>query len=234
MANAFQSSILTGLLFVVGFITVPLWWFLHRKIGSKTGFMIAIILYIGSSMPLFFITDYMHAAYTAAAMGVGFGGMLYYIYLIIADVVDEDELKTGVRREGTFFGITNFFMRLSMIFSILAITIVFEGTGWGEWTPDPGVTTEFGIRFLVVGFPSIALVIVFICLIFFPFSKKSTTVFTPAPRKVPDGQSRIVCRLQVSSKSFLRLTEALSILLRKVFFITTPARPPAFRDFMKC
>jgi GPH family glycoside/pentoside/hexuronide:cation symporter len=171
MVDAFESSILTGLLFVVGFITVPLWWLLHRKIGSRAGFMIAIGLYLASSIPLFFVLDYWNAAYTAAAMGVGFGGMLYYVYLIIANVIDEDELITGVRREGTFFGITNFFMRLSMIFSILAITMVFQGTGWGEWTPDPGKTTEFGIRFLVVGFPAIALIIVFILLAYFPFSK---------------------------------------------------------------
>jgi len=170
--EAFEASILTAILFVVGFITVPIWWFLHRKIGSKIGFMLSIVSYVSSSLSLFHITDYNRAAIAAGAMGVGFGGMLYYIYLIIADVIDEDELKTGVRREGTFFGITNFFMRLSMILSILAITLVFEGTGWGEWTPDPGKTTEFGIRFLVVGFPAITSFIVLICLIFFPYPQR--------------------------------------------------------------
>ncbi|MBN2156390.1 MAG: MFS transporter [Candidatus Lokiarchaeota archaeon] len=170
--DAFSASILTAILFIVGFITVPLWWLLHRKIGSKISFIISIIFYVGTSIPLFFITDYMQAAYTAGAMGLGFGGCLYYIYLIVADVIDEDELKTGVRREGTFFGITNFFMRLSMILSILCITLVFEGTGWGEWTPDPGKTTEFGIRFLVAGFPAISLMICLICLFVFPYSKK--------------------------------------------------------------
>ena len=170
--EAFDASLLSGILFVVGFITVPLWKFLHQKIGSKKGFVISIMLYIVASIPLFFLTNYWDVAIVAGTMGLGFGGMLYYIYLIIADVVDEDELKTGVRREGTFFGITNFFMRLSMILSILSITIVFKGTGWGEWTPVIGQTTEFGIRFLVVGFPAIALIGVLICLRFFPFSKE--------------------------------------------------------------
>jgi glycoside/pentoside/hexuronide:cation symporter, GPH family len=170
--DAFQSTLLTGILFVVGFITVPIWWGIHRWIGSKIGFILSIILYVSSSLPLFHISDYSEAVIAAIAMGVGFGGMLYYVYLIISDVIDEDELKTGVRREGTFFGITNFFMRLSMIVSILAITLVFTGTGWGEWTPDPSKTTEFGIRFLVVGFPSIALIIVLILLLLFPYSQR--------------------------------------------------------------
>lgn len=170
--EAFDASILSALLFVVGLLTVPLWWFIHRQIGSKIGFILSIILYVSSSLPLFYVADYTRAAIAAGSMGVGFGGMLYYIYLIISDVIDEDELKTGVRREGTFFGITNFFMRLSMILSIVAITMVFEGTGWGEWTPAPGKTTIFGIRFLVVGFPAIALMIVLIFLIAFPYSQK--------------------------------------------------------------
>ncbi len=170
--EAFDASLLSGILFVVGFITVPLWKYLHVKIGSKTGFAISVILYIITSIPLFFLTDYWHVAYVAGAMGIGFGGMLYYIYLIIADVVDEDELNTGVRREGTFFGITNFFMRLSMILSILSISLIFTGYGWGEWTVIAPDEVQFGIRFLVVGFPAIALIGVLVCLKFFPFSKQ--------------------------------------------------------------
>ena len=72
-------------------------------------------------------------------MGIGFGGMLYFIYYIVADVIDDDELKTGVRREGIFFGIANFFMRLSMILSILIVGSVFIQTGWDEYNPIPGV-----------------------------------------------------------------------------------------------
>lgn len=170
--EAFDASVISAILFIVGFITVPLWWALHRWVGSKLGFILAIILYVSSSLPLFYVSDYTRTAIAAGTMGVGFGGMLYYIYLIISDVIDEDELKTGVRREGTFFGITNFFMRLSMIVSILAITLVFEGTGWGEYTYNPGKTTVFGIRFLVVGAPAIALMIVLICLMIFPYSQK--------------------------------------------------------------
>jgi hypothetical protein len=48
-----------------------------------------------------------------------------------------------------------------------------------------------------------------------PFSKNSTTVFTPAPWNVPPGQSSTVCRLQLSSSSLRRLTEALSVFDRK-------------------
>jgi GPH family glycoside/pentoside/hexuronide:cation symporter len=98
--------------------------------------------------------------------------MLYFTYLIIVDPIDDDELKTGVRREGTFFGITNFFMRLAMILSIVTVSLVFTSTGWETYTPTPGADVIFGIRALIVIFPAIALGISLICLYFFPYTKE--------------------------------------------------------------
>jgi GPH family glycoside/pentoside/hexuronide:cation symporter len=134
-------------------------------------YSISIIAYIITSIPLLFVTNFITCLITVIFMGFGFGGMLYFVYLIIADVIDEDELKTGVRREGTFFGITNFFMRLSMILSILTVGLVFTGADWSDYTPKPGVNTILGLKMLVFLFPTIALLVTLICLLYYPFSK---------------------------------------------------------------
>jgi len=168
-ASPFETSIIMGIMYVVGLASVALWRWLDVKIGSKKGYAIAIVAYFFASLPLMFIDDYLIAVVIAVFMGIGFGGMLYFIYLIIADVIDEDELKTGIRREGAFFGITNFFMRLSMILSIVTIGIVFIQTGWEIY--DPLVDVTFGLRLLFIVIPGIALGISLICLYFFPYSK---------------------------------------------------------------
>ncbi|MHA1234849.1 MAG: MFS transporter, partial [Promethearchaeota archaeon] len=148
-----------------------IWRKLDVKLGSKKGYFISIVAYVVASIPLLFIETYEIALIVVALMGFGFGGMLYFIYLIIADVIDEDELKTCVRHEGIFFGITNFFMRLSMVLSILTVGLVFTASGWGDYQPSPGVDEIFGLRLLVFLFPAIALVLNMICLKFYPFSK---------------------------------------------------------------
>ncbi len=168
-ASPFETSIIMGVMYVVGLASVGLWRWLDVKIGSKRGYAIAIVAYFFASLPLMFINVYLIAVLTAVLMGIGFGGMLYFIYLIIADVIDEDELKTGIRREGAFFGITNFFMRLSMILSIVTIGIVFLQTGWEVY--DPLVDVTIGLRLLFIVIPGIALGISLICLYFFPYSK---------------------------------------------------------------
>jgi len=149
--DTFLTALLLGAMFIVGILTVIIWNKLSLKIGSKKAYGIAIVAYLISTIPLLFVEDFTSALITVVFMGFGFGGMLYFVYLIIADVIDEDELKTGVRREGTFFGITNFFMRLSMILSIVTVGLVFSGTGWGEYKPIGDVNeTIIGLKLLVL------------------------------------------------------------------------------------
>lgn len=164
-----QTSILMGILYIVGMLSVVIWRWLDLKIGSKKGYSISIVAYFFASLPLIFVDKYGFAVVIVSLMGFGFGGMLYFIYLIIADVIDLDEIKTGVRREGAFFGITNYFMRLSMILSIVTIGLVFDQTGWEVY--DPKINVDFALRFLFIVIPGIALGATLICLYFYPFSK---------------------------------------------------------------
>ena len=171
-ATPFETTLLLGIMFIVGIASVVVWSKLDVKIGSRKAYMIAIATYLVASIPLLFVTSYIAALIIVTFMGFGFGGMIYFVYLIIADVIDEDELKTGVRREGTFFGITNFFMRLSMVATIVTVSLVFASVGWGEWTPDPGADVILGIRLLMVVFPTITLGVSLICLYFYPYPKE--------------------------------------------------------------
>ncbi|HME55105.1 MAG TPA: MFS transporter [Candidatus Lokiarchaeia archaeon] len=172
MDSTFMASIMIGLMFIVGILTVVIWRKLDVTIGSRKAYGISIIAYFVASIPLLFISEYAEAVVAVAIMGFGFGGMLYFIYLLIADVIDEDELKTGVRREGAFFGVTDFFMRLSMVLTILTVSLVFVSTGWETYDPTPGPYTILGLRALIVVFPGIALGISGLCLYFYPFSKE--------------------------------------------------------------
>lgn len=167
--DAFNTSLIMGVMYIVGAVSVVLWRWIDIKLGSKKGYAISIVAYFFGSLPLMFIDAYEIVLLTAALMGLGFGGLLYFIYLIIADIIDEDELKTGVRREGAFFGITNFFMRLSMILSIVTIGFVFVQSDWGVY--DPLIDVDFALRFLFIVIPGIALGISLVCLYFYPFSK---------------------------------------------------------------
>jgi len=173
VSGTLETGIMLGVLFIIGLVSIILIWKkLDKLIGSKKGFFISLLLYWIPSIGLVLINSYIFGIITVIFMAPGFGGMLYYVYLIISDVIDEDEIKHGVRREGAFFGITNFFMRLAGVFSILTISLIFYDTGWAQYTPNPGINVIFGLQILVFVFPSIAILIIVVCLYFFPFTKK--------------------------------------------------------------
>ena len=168
--TAFETSILMGLLYIVGIVSMFLWKKLDVKLGGRLGYGLSMVSYVLATIPMLFISSYLISIFVVILMGIGFGGMLYFIWYIVADCIDHDELKTGVRREGMYFGIANFFMRLSMVLSIITISIVFTETGWEEYVPNiPDVTV--GLRFLFVVVPAIAIGISLVALYFYPFKK---------------------------------------------------------------
>lgn len=170
--DAFRISMLMALLFLVGIISVAFWYKLDLKLGSRKAFAVSLIAFLFASIPILLISSYEAALINFIFIGFTFGGILYFIYLIIADVVDEDELKTGFRREGTFFGITTFFMRLAMILAVVTVAMVFTTTGWGTYTPNPDADVILGIKLIMVFFPALALIGMLICLYFFPYTKE--------------------------------------------------------------
>jgi GPH family glycoside/pentoside/hexuronide:cation symporter len=169
--STLASGILLGLNQIVAIASMVIWSKIGFKLGSKKGYFIAVCILLLSLIPLFFIKDLNSAILVVSISGIGFGGLLYFTTLLIADIIDEDELKTGVRREGSFFGPTNFFMRITGIFSILTISLVFSSTGWEEYTPNPGVDVIFGLRLLMVVFPMIAAGILGLSILLYPLSK---------------------------------------------------------------
>ncbi|MFX1302910.1 MAG: MFS transporter [Promethearchaeota archaeon] len=170
-STPFETSLIMGIMYVVGVVSVVVWRWLDLKLGSKRAYAVSIVAYLIGSFPLLFIDSYLTTLIVAVFMGFGFGGMLYFIYLLIADVIDEDELKTGVRREGAFFGVTNFFMRLAMILSIITVGVMFTQISWEVYAPIGILAEKVVLRILMYVFPAIALVITLICLYFYPFTK---------------------------------------------------------------
>ncbi|MFO7797910.1 MAG: MFS transporter [Promethearchaeia archaeon] len=169
----FPTMIILGIMYIIGAISVILWRKLDLTIGSRKGYAISIVVYFISTLPIMFFQVYEFAIVFSLFVGIGFGGMLYFIYLIIADIIDEDELNTGLRREGAFFGVTNFFMRLSMILSIVTVGLVFNMTEWETY--DPTIDPTLGLLVLFIVFPGIALGFTMICLYYYPFTKEKVS-----------------------------------------------------------
>jgi GPH family glycoside/pentoside/hexuronide:cation symporter len=88
--------------------------------------------------------------------------------VFIADVADEDELKTGSRREGMYFGVNGFMIRLGISINAAIMGKVMDITGYDAnlaIQPESAVT---GLRLLMSFIPAAAIVLALLVLRYYP------------------------------------------------------------------
>ncbi|MFW9923171.1 MAG: MFS transporter [Candidatus Thorarchaeota archaeon] len=187
-----RVSIPLVLAFLMSIFGVLFWSFIDRKVGSKIGFILSMSWWVIVLIPLIFINSYLGILIVMALNGIGLGGSPYFIDRNISNIADDDEVKTGQRREGSYYGVHALFVRLSTILSIGSIAIVLDTNGWEVYDPTT-VTPQilFGLKSLMSLFPAGALLIGIIILIFFPLGRK----------EVQKLQSNLKTTQEISEKS---------------------------------
>jgi GPH family glycoside/pentoside/hexuronide:cation symporter len=168
------DTLLLSLLLAFSFISVAifmnvLWKPLVQKIGPRKSWLISMTIFIASLAPLMFIEDAMIGLIIFFLIGIGMGGSIYIIDIIISDICDEDEVNTGARHEGSYYGVNMFLMHLSTVFVFLAISLVFTSVGWEVFEPTK-VTPRviLGLRLLMFIFPASALVLALLVIYKYP------------------------------------------------------------------
>jgi GPH family glycoside/pentoside/hexuronide:cation symporter len=88
-------------------LSIIFWTRLSRKTGKREAWSYALVL----SCVIFALSTYYHEGtwviwiILAAFAGFGYGATYAFGYSMMADVIDLDELETGRRREGAYFGV---------------------------------------------------------------------------------------------------------------------------------
>ncbi len=172
--DTFLISLLLGFTFISAaiFMTI-LWKPLVKRFGNRKTWMLSMSIWIATMAPLMFINDLVGGIVVFFLIGIGLSGSLYIIDLVVADIVDEDEVNTGMRREAGYYGVNALFLRFTTVFVFLAISSVFTSVGWAVFEPEV-ITPEiiFGLRALIFIFPAIALVIAILSIYKYPLSAK--------------------------------------------------------------
>ena len=156
-------------LLVAAFV-LPFHRFLGKKLGMRNAFMITLGLWIVLLFPFLLLNpgDLVLGVIITAIQGFALSGALFYVDILIGDVIDEDSLKFGVKRSASYYGINALIHRFSTILSITTIALVFSGTGWsGGYEPNPGIDVIIGLKLIVMLFPAIGCAIAIIFLKWF-------------------------------------------------------------------
>ena len=108
------ASAILGIAFVVAMFSLYPWrnW-VANKLDSRRTLMIANAIMILGIVPMGFSPNIYFTFATAVIIGIGLGGLVLIGDVIMTEVIDEDEVKTGHQRAGMYFGMSGFLITLS-------------------------------------------------------------------------------------------------------------------------
>ncbi len=157
--EGFLQTLLTGIIFVVVIPMVFVWNAVAVKRGARNTVIISSIIFALALIPFGLASSVTPAYFIAVLVGFGLAGLILLLDVLIADIVDEDELKTGRRREGMYFGINGFMVRLSIAFQGLVVTGIMTATGYNASAATQSASAIAGFRILLTVVPIIGIAI---------------------------------------------------------------------------
>jgi Na+/melibiose symporter-like transporter len=167
-------EITMGLFLVSVVCAFPLWVRVSRRRDKRAIFLMGAASWIASQVFLFMATpDWPRAAVFAGAAiaGAGYAAADMIPWSMLGEVVDEDELRSGERREGLYFGFFTFLRKLGGAGSVAIALWVLELSGYvanGEQSPATLTT----IRVLTACVPGVFVLLAALVALRYPLSRE--------------------------------------------------------------
>ncbi|WP_245596019.1 MFS transporter [Paenibacillus taiwanensis] len=162
------NTVMLGTVFMTAIPFVYFWGRLTNRYGPRKVMLATIICYAASLSPLLWVTSSVAAYITSAGIGIGLAGIIVLLEVLLAEVIDDDEQRTGARREGMFFGMNGFIIRFGISLQAIIMSVILENSGYqAQAATQPG-SALVGIRLMLAGIPIAALLLAFICFYLYP------------------------------------------------------------------
>ena len=154
------------------FILFPAWRKVYMSRGPKFTLAVASIATAVVFVPCLFVQATWQGALWAFCVGAAISGVLLSRGVMQADLPDADEVETGARREGSYYGAVKAGEKLSMVIIGVSTSIVL-GTliGYVAGQPKPEFM-DMGIRIGMVAFTAFYVAILLIFLRMYPLGKE--------------------------------------------------------------
>ena len=147
------------------FITLFLWRWISEKAGKKVVYFAGTVIWMVAQAGLFLLQpDQVTLMYILATMA-GFGVSVAYLipWSMVPDVIELDELRTGQRREGVFYGFMVLLQKFCLALAIWIVGIGLDLAGFIERLPGEEIPVQpdsalFAIRLAIGPLPTVALI----------------------------------------------------------------------------
>ena len=172
------ESVVLGVMLITATVALPFWSWMAQRLGKRIAYMIAIGFWAVLLVGLIFVPQEQMGLTVVLSVLIGISVSAAHALpdAIFPDVIDWDELRTGVRREGIYYGAKNFIRKLTTAFAIF-LTLQVLGI-LGYQAPPEGVTrfmqpeaAVWGIRILTGPVGAVLLLMVLVVTWYYPLNR---------------------------------------------------------------
>ena len=163
---------------VTALVMLFVWGYISERVGKKAVYFMGMSFWIVSQAGLFFLQPGQVGLMYFLAVIAGFGISTAYLipWSMVPDVIELDELRTGQRREGIFYG---FMVLLQKIGLAVALFLVLKALGWAGYISSSGNTIPaqppsalLAIRLAIGPLPTVCLIIGLVLAYFYPITRE--------------------------------------------------------------
>ncbi|MBE3576959.1 MAG: MFS transporter [Limnochordales bacterium] len=166
--DSFQTSLLLLTVFAFAFAAMPFWSRYTIRKGARHVMLVGTALFAIFLWGFWLASDLLTALVTGALVGVALAALMMLFDVLLADIIDEDEVRVGQRREGAYFGIQAFIFRLGISIQAVLVTRLLDASGY---VPDAAVQPQAALmvmRLLLSGIPALLLLLAFVAIWYYP------------------------------------------------------------------
>ncbi len=160
--------------FIPLIVGVPMTTLIRRRLGV-VGAQQLLLVIAGVALVLIVLVPTRLILLCLVLAGFGLSGPQTLTNVLFAQVADEDELRSGVRREGAFFGVNALLTKPAQSVALAISPFILEATRFvtreanqGQIFLDQPASAIFGIKALIGLVPGVAMILGAILLIWFP------------------------------------------------------------------
>jgi GPH family glycoside/pentoside/hexuronide:cation symporter len=156
-----------------------IWSAISERVGKKAVYYMGMILWIIAQAGLFFLQPSQVRLMYFLAVLAGFGVSTAYLvpWSMMPDVIELDELTTGQRREGIFYGFMVFLQKVGLALGLFLVGQALQWSGFIETVPGQPAPTQpasalLAIRIAIGPLPTLALIFGLILASFYPITRE--------------------------------------------------------------
>lgn len=163
------ATVILGIAFLIAMFSLYPWrnW-VANKVGNRKTLMLANLFMILGIVPMGFAPNVYFTYAAAIIVGIGLGGLVLIGDVILSDVIDEDEVKTGHQRAGMYFGMSGFVITLSGLLVSSVFGLVMPAFGYDTLLEIQPASVEMGFRIFLTVPTSIGFLLAIFFLWLFP------------------------------------------------------------------